>query len=115
MKEEFDALAYVFYVWIFGSLAALIFKGEDSFKDVLWITSKRHFLFLLLTGLSFWTWHVMSLTSLKLGWDVAIVYKVISYSLIFPIIYSIIFYNEKVTVKKMIAFIISLVSIWLFV
>ena len=48
------------------------------------------------------------------GGNVAIVYKIISYSLFIPIILSIIFYKEKVTPKKMIAFLLTILSIALF-
>jgi uncharacterized membrane protein len=48
-------------------------------------------------------------------WDVAIVYKIISYSLFIPIILSVIFYKEKITVKKWVAFLLTIVSILLFV
>lgn len=48
-------------------------------------------------------------------WDVAIVYKIISYSIFIPIILSIIFYKEKITFKKLLAFVLTIASIGLFV
>jgi uncharacterized protein (DUF486 family) len=49
------------------------------------------------------------------GWDIAIVYKIVSYSLFLPIIFSITYYKEPLTPKKIIAFILTVVSIWLFI
>lgn len=46
--------------------------------------------------------------------NLAIVYKIISYSLFVPVILSIIIYREKISVKKIIAFFLTAISIWLF-
>jgi hypothetical protein len=48
-------------------------------------------------------------------WDLAIVYKIISYSLFIPIILSIIFYKEPITPKKLLAFGLTVLSILLFI
>lgn len=46
--------------------------------------------------------------------DLGIAYKIQSYSLFIPIILSIIVYNEKINTKKIIAFILTIISLWFF-
>ena len=113
--SDFDVLTYVFYSGIFWSLASLIFKWKDNIREVLSAIDKKHVLFLIISALSFGIWLYSHLSSIYLGWDIAIVYKIISYSLFFPIIFSIIYYKEEITLKKIIAFILTVISIFLFV
>jgi uncharacterized membrane protein len=113
--EAFDILTYVFYSGAFWALFSLLFKWKDTLKIVLSATRQKHILFLFLSWASFWAWHCFNLGALEAGWDIAIVYKIISYSLFFPIIFSIIFYKEELTIKRIIAFILTIISIFLFV
>jgi len=115
MIQDFDVLTYVLYSGIFWSLASLIFKWKDNLKNILTITSRKHLLFLLITALSFGIWYYFNLMALQGGWDVAVVYKIISYSLFFPIIFSILFFKEELSLKRIIAFILTIISIFLFV
>ncbi len=46
--------------------------------------------------------------------DLGIVYKIQSYALFVPIILSIFYYKEKLTIKKIIAFILTMISLWFF-
>ena len=48
----------------------------------------------------------------KAGGDLVIVYKIVSFSLIFPMLYSILFLNEKFTRAKMIALGLTVVSMY---
>ncbi len=55
------------------------------------------------------------LPNIYLNWPLSLSYKILSYSLIVPIILSIIFYKDKITKKKIIAFALTLISLWLFI
>lgn len=111
-----SSISYIFYGWFFGILLLLLTKHKtETVKSIFYITNKRHILFLIFASIVFTLWIILNLLALRHGWDVAIVYKIISYSLFVPIIGSIIFYKETVTFKKIIAFILTIASIGLFI
>lgn len=113
--EEFHILTYVFYSWLLWGFYSLLLKWKDKLTDVLFIHSKKQALFLWAWTIVFGAWLFLNISSIRLGWDISIVFKIMSYSLFWPIIFSIIFYKEKVTLKKIIAFILTIISIFLFV
>ncbi|MCD5380450.1 hypothetical protein LR004_00850, partial [Candidatus Gracilibacteria bacterium] len=57
----------------------------------------------------------LSLSAVASGGDLAIVYKILSYSLFIPIILSVIVYKEKIGIRQIIAFILTVISILLFI
>jgi uncharacterized membrane protein len=66
-------------------------------EEKVWrITAKKDICFLIFAGILSYFAALLNPLALIEG-DVAIVYKVISYSLFIPIIFSIIYYKEKVT------------------
>lgn len=107
--------AYIFYSGVFGMLITLLLKWKDTMKEVLVIKNKKDAQFFFLAALSLVIANYTNMLALLSGWDIAIVYKIISYSLFVPIILSMIFYKEKLTLKKAIAFILTIISILLFV
>jgi uncharacterized membrane protein len=46
--------------------------------------------------------------------NTTVIYKIYSFEIFIPIILSFIFYKEKLTLRKIIAFILTFVSIWFF-
>lgn len=84
-------------------------KNIDNYK----IKWKRNILFMTFTGIIFCASGILN-NYAYIGWDVAVVYKIISYSIFIPIIFSVIYYKEKVTWKKLLAFALTIVSILLF-
>ncbi len=62
-----------------------------------------------------WTLCMFYLMNAYLLADLGIVYKIYSYSLFIPIVLSIFIYAEKITPKKIIAFLLTIVSLWFFV
>lgn len=113
---DFDVVSYIFYSGFAGIFSTIMIKNkEEKLWEILYIKRKKDILFLWVTSLIFPIWMYCNLYALISGWDVAVVYKIISYSLFIPIILSIIFYKEKVTVNKIFAFILTVASIWLFV
>lgn len=109
-----DIFLLAWYQWILGVLFILVFKGKESCRNILGVHGKKHFLFLLLSWTVFGI-AVITNSFAYVGWDLAIVYKIISYSLFIPIILSIIIYRESVTPKKLLAFALTILSIFLFI
>lgn len=109
-----DIFSLVFFQGIFGTVFVLFLKNGEPLKKILEIQNKKQWLFLLLSWIIFWNATILNNYALVSG-DLAIVYKVISYSLFIPIILSIIFYKEEVTKKKLLAFALTVISIFLFI
>ena len=113
---DFDVVSYIFYSGFAGIFSTIMMKKKDEkLWEILHVKRKKDVLFLLATSIIFPVGMYCNLYALMAGWDVAIVYKIISYSLFIPIILSIIFYKEKITPNKIFAFILTIASIWLFV
>jgi drug/metabolite transporter (DMT)-like permease len=55
------------------------------------------------------------LYALFLWADLWIAYKIQSYSIFVPIIFSVIFYEERITRKKLLAIVLATVSLWFFI
>jgi len=88
---------------------------KSNKKDQLWkIKKKQDLFFLIFNGCIVYGAIYFNTLAFE-QWDVAIVYKIISYSLFIPIILSVIFYKEKITKKKILAFILTIASIGLFI
>lgn len=109
-------------VWMFlfsssftWTVWALLTSKNFDFKKTLSIPNKKIFLFLVLVGITFGPGYIFHLYAIYAGWDIAIIYKIISYSLFFPIIFSIIYYKEPITTKKIIAFVLTIISVGLFI
>jgi len=110
----YDVYALVLYSWIFGMIFAILLKWKESLLDVVKIRDYKYGAFLI------GAWVIFSIASVTnnlafITGDLAIVYKIISYSLFIPIILSIIVYKEQVTPKKLLAFTLTLISILLFI
>jgi len=112
--SDLDIFTLVLWQWIFGTLFVLVLKWKETYKNVLQVADYKQWLFLLISGIIFGSATICNNYAL-IGWDLAIVYKIISYSLFIPIILSIIFYAEQVTWKKLLAFWLTFVSIFLFI
>lgn len=110
-----DAITYIFTAWIAGIFWTLLMKWWDSLSDVLVIKERKHVLFLAFTTFVFTSWIFANMNAIVQWWDLAIVYKILSYSLFIPIILSVIFYKEKIWIRQILAFILTVISIMLFV
>lgn len=109
-----DVFALITYGGCFGMLFTFLLKWKETISQVLAIHSVKYGVFLLSSGVIF-TIATITNNLAYISWDLAVVYKIISYSLFIPIILSIIIYKEHVSLKKLIAFILTLVSILLFI
>lgn len=111
---DYDVLSLIFFQWVYGVIFSYVFQRGENLKEVLYVRSWRGRMFLFAAGFLFALSTVVNNIALQ-WWDLAIVYKIISYSLFIPIILSIIIYKEQVWVKKLIAFVLTLISIFLFI
>ena len=105
---------FILFSGISWTISSLLFRSKKTkLKDVL-ILNKKHILLLLLVFSIFPFGCLFNIYAIKAWWDVAIVYKIVSYSLFIPIIYSIIIYKEEINIRKIFAFILTIISIALF-
>lgn len=111
---NYDVLSLVLFQGVYGMIFSYIFQKWETIKSILYVKSSRWKLFLFAAGFVFTLAALLNNLALK-WWDLAIVYKIISYSLFIPIIFSIIVYKEKVWIKKLSAFILTIISMLLFV
>lgn len=109
----FDPFSFVFFQWIFGILISIGMSNKSWMKKVMHVKWCKSNFLLILNGLMLYISALTNNFALQWG-DVAVVYKIISYSLFIPIIFSVIFYWEKITLKKSIAFLLTIISIALF-
>lgn len=113
--HDYSYPSYLFYSWIVGSINTYLLKAKDeNLKKILTIKDKKTILFLFFAGIIFTLYTLTWYLWIKFWWNMVVVYKIISYSLFIPIILSMIFYWEKITMKKALAFILTIISIWLF-
>lgn len=112
--SDLDIFTLVLWQWIFGVIFVLLLKWKETLWQVWEIKGIKHLWFLLFSWIIFWAATIFNNYAL-IWWDLAIVYKVISYSLFIPIILSIIIYKEQVTTKKIVAFVLTILSIFLFI
>jgi drug/metabolite transporter (DMT)-like permease len=109
-----DISTLMFIQWFFGIITAFLSKGAEKTWDIFIIQNKKQWLFLFIAAILFGSATMFNLFAYVWG-DLAIVYKIISYSLFIPIILSIIIYKEQVTPKKFLAFALTILSIFLFI
>ncbi|MCH2188780.1 EamA family transporter [Candidatus Gracilibacteria bacterium] len=111
----YDMWSFVLYNSLIGIIISMFMRSKDQPQNMMKIKNCKALYFILLTSLFFIPPYFFHLYPIYAGGDVAIVYKIISYSLIFPVLFSILYYKEAVTKKKLLAFVLTIVSIWLFV
>ena len=100
---------YSFFIFIFF-LTQNIYQKNVSIKKL----SNRNFLKygIILSLISCITnYSIISAYSLH---TISIIYKIFSFEIFIPIILSIIIYKEKISLRKIIAFILTIISIWFF-
>ena len=112
--QELDWATYLFYFMASIFMFSMILYFPKTKKEVFKIKehSKTFYLsilnsLLLIISLSF-------LFQAYLLQNVALVYKIFSFELFIPIILSIIFYKEKITTRKVLAFIGTIITIIFF-
>ena len=113
---ELDFITYILCAWINGTLLPLLLKEKsETLKNIFFIKENKDKLLLFIAAFIAPFNTFFMLLAIDAWWDIAIVYKIISYSLFIPVILSVIIYKESVTWRKLLAFILTIASIGLFV
>ncbi len=111
---DYDRYAYYFFMFGLSFLftAGMNYKELKS-KNI--FSNKNNIIFYpFLQAMFNYGAGLAAFASLQYGANLAILSKTVSYSLFIPIILSIIIYKEKVTVKKLVAFGLTIISLGLF-
>lgn len=106
-----DTVSIIFYQGVSLLVLACIFYWKKIFlfresvkaKDV-WVWS--------LFGVTIYIAAITNFLAFYYDWPVGIVAKILGYSIFIPIILSMVFYGEKMSYKKGIAFILTIISIY---
>lgn len=112
MVKWFDPASLIFISSIFGFIFSLIslkiFKKEKKKYNKKWIWK---------VAIISWLLHLASFATftLSLTWNLAVVFTISSFSILIPIILSIIVYKDHFNIKKWIVIILSIISIILFI
>ena len=109
--NNLSPIAYVAIGWIIGGVLSLKL-GQEQLKNVIKISHNRIKRYALIGGLFLFLSMYTRINALK--GNIAIAYTINSFSILIPIILSVIFYQEKLDIKKTIVILLSIVSIVLF-
>jgi len=109
--NNLSILAFISVTWITWWVITLI-AWKEKYKNVFvisWNKIKRYALM---------NWFLLTLSMYffikSMEWNLAIVYTINSFSILIPIILSVIFYKEKLGIRKVIVILLSILSILLF-
>jgi drug/metabolite transporter (DMT)-like permease len=112
MLREYNIVFYVFMIsifWLLSSIFSYYYLNQKNKKyNHKWIWKFSLISWILHTA-SFFTF------MLALKWNLAIVFTISSFSIIIPIILSIIFYNDHFNMKKWFVIALSIISILFFI
>ncbi len=113
--RNWDIELFVFLSMSFGIFVSL-FSYKTFHKEKKWI-KKYNQKWIGLFGILLWALHFLTAyTFVKaLQWNLAVVYTMNSFSILIPIILSVIFYKEEMTYKKAFVILLSIVSVVLFI
>lgn len=103
-------LFYEGFVLFIVSLLSL-YQDKDSTSQIKNMEWKMYFA-AIFSWFCYYFSTIANLAAFEYGWSLSIVSKIIAYSLFIPIILSAIFYREKITYKKWIAFLLTIISIY---
>ena len=79
---------------------------DKNFSDIIKLNILHALLFFFYIYFLFNTYYLA---------DLGIAYKIQSYSIFIPIFLSIIIYDEKINTKKLVAFLLTILSLWFFI
>lgn len=100
------------FSFLFIMLYMFIRKKFSNFN--IW-EIKKVYLYAFMSCIIFITYFLYILPKIYLLWTLSLSYKLLSYSIIVPILLSIIIYKEKINKKQIIAFLLTIISIFLFI
>ena len=113
MVENLNIWLYLFIWSVFGLIFSIISYKFITNKN----KNKYNKKWLLKISLISWILHLLSFISFSLAlvWNFAVVFTIASFSILIPIILSIIFYKDHFDFKKGLVIILSIISIIMFI
>ena len=111
---DYDRYAYYFFMFGLSFLLSAILNYKVIKSKRIFSNKDGIIFYPFLQAMFNYGAGLAAFMSLEYGANLAILSKTVSYSLFVPIILSIIIYKEKVTVKKLIAFGLTIISLSLF-
>lgn len=113
--EDVDIPSYMFFKFSITFLLIILYMViRGKFINFTKNEIKKVINYALLTCLIFVIYFLYILPNIYILWTLSLSYKILSYSIVVPIILSIIFFKEKVTTKRIIAFVLTVISLALF-
>lgn len=107
--------SFMFFKFWFSFLFIILYMTlRKKFKYFNKTQIKKVTPYALFSCFIFITYFLYLIPNIYILWPLSLWYKFLSYSIIVPIILSIILYKEKVSFKRLIAFILTIISIALF-
>ena len=110
--ESSEIVILIFYEGIF----LLILSGIFYRKNCIWVFSKstsyKDIYIGVLFGVTIYMAAITNFLAFSYNGPIGLVTKILGYSVFIPIILSMIFYDEKMSYKKWIAFVLTIISIY---
>ena len=114
--EDINVDNFMFIKFIVSLIAITIYMLiRKKFKEITRQQIKLVLPLAFVTSIIFVAQFLYFLPNIYLNWPLSLSYKILSYSLIVPIVLSIIFYKDKITKRKIVAFLLTLISLGLFI
>jgi hypothetical protein len=99
----------------FYSITWLVTTYIKNYKVIDYrVEKKRDIIILNICHAILWFLYIVFIMKAYALSDLWIVYKIQSYAIFVPIFLSILIYKEKLTIKKTIAFVLTMISLWFF-
>ncbi len=113
--EDVDIPSYVFFKFIVTFFLIVLYMFiRKKFVNFNKKEVKKVFVYAFFSCLIFVSYFLYILPNIYILWTLSLSYKILSYSIIVPILLSVIFFKEKLTAKKILAFIFTAISLALF-
>ena len=104
--------AVLFYQWVFTIILFGMLERKRITHSIKKTPLKQVWLVVMIATLTSYFATVFNFLSYTSGWNLSVVTKINAYALFIPIILSMIFYDEKMSYKKWIAFVLTIISIY---
>lgn len=112
--NDYDKYTYFFFVFLFSLVISSVMNWKDIKSSSIFKSVNGSILYPSLQALFGFGATIFAFLALAEGINLAILSKMTSYSIFIPIFLSALIYKEKITLRKSLAFILTIISLWLF-
>ena len=113
--NDINIASYTFFKMVISCLFIILYMTlRKKFKNFNIKEIKKIIFYTILSCSIFTIYYLYLMPNIYMLWPLSLWYKFLSYSIIVPIILSTILYKEKITTMKIFAFILTIISIGLF-